>query len=128
MSSCTFSSASKEGAPVAPSTHCSMLLYLSLLCFAGQYVVVAAIWSGFLRPASPILTDNQINHCKRTRLLHIRFVQCVTHFACAQEHVSEYAPTVVSFPVQRVRDLEQGCAGLFERGMLPVTRLLDSLG
>jgi hypothetical protein len=42
--------------------------------------------------------------------------------------VSEYAPTVVSFPVQRVRDLEQGCAGLFERGMLPVTRLLESLG
>jgi hypothetical protein len=40
----------------------------------------------------------------------------------------EYVPTVVSFPVQRVRDLEQGCAGLFERGMLPVTRLLDSLG
>jgi len=33
----------------------------------------------------------------------------------------------VSFPVYRETDFEQGCRGLFDRGMLPVTRLLESL-
>eukprot|EP01032_Pedospumella_encystans_P010740 gene10740-12528_t len=35
--------------------------------------------------------------------------------------------TVVQFDVSRAGDLEQGCKGLFDKAMLPVTRLLDSL-
>jgi hypothetical protein len=34
----------------------------------------------------------------------------------------------VSFPVRRAEDLETGCGALFERSMVPVQRLLDSLG
>lgn len=39
-----------------------------------------------------------------------------------------YAPKSVSFMVRREEDLEQGCGALFERSMLPVQRLLDTLG
>ena len=34
----------------------------------------------------------------------------------------------VKFPVSRIVDLEQGCSALFERSLLPIQRLLDTLG
>jgi hypothetical protein len=35
---------------------------------------------------------------------------------------------IIEFPVSRTVDFEGGCAALFDRGMVPVTRLLDTLG
>lgn len=40
----------------------------------------------------------------------------------------QYASPTVSFPITRITDLEQGCSAIFDRSMVPVQRLLDSLG
>ena len=40
----------------------------------------------------------------------------------------QYASPTVTFPISRSTDLEQGCSAIFDRSMVPVQRLLDSLG
>jgi hypothetical protein len=40
---------------------------------------------------------------------------------------SYHGGETVSVVVRRTEDFEQGCADLFRRGMLPVTRLLEEL-
>lgn len=36
--------------------------------------------------------------------------------------------STVQFEVSRAEDLEGGCSALFDKGMVPVRRLLESLG
>jgi hypothetical protein len=51
----------------------------------------------------------------------------VLTFCCDFKMQSYHGGETVSVVVRRTEDFEQGCADLFRRGMLPVTRLLEEL-